>query len=154
MIEQTKEHFCWVRAVKPHEASHLTENDGVTNVTETGTPHSGPPQVDEATLARMRTTCPEVSWVQKTFSKFPPSPPVQQSSGPFERKTRALLGVRQMTTVHLERPVASFDLDIDMRPIFGSRAEALHWIESEAGIRFCEGALALSLICFTIVDGY
>ena len=155
MNEKTKEHFCWVRAVAPLKAPAPAQIDDGGLDEAIGKPESTEsPFTTEAVAERLRMSCPEVRWLAKPLKKFPPSPPVRlELADSLERTTRSVLGVQQMTTVHLEQPVARFDLDIDIRPIFGSRAEAWQWIESEEGRKYCNDASALSLICFAVVDG-
>ena len=147
---KTVEYFCWIRAVERHvSASGLGDADTVAIPVDTS-PQKSP--LDEAAIAEMRITCPQVQWRAIIDRHPPPSGPRMRGTTEaielFETRTRMILNAGQMTTVHLEQPVAPLDLDIDMRPIFGSRDDATSWIESPAGQRFSADAKALSLICF------
>lgn len=112
--------------------------------------------LNEAAIEEMRITCPAVQFSVDVRHHPPPSTPRTRGAGEpvgmFQPQTRNILEMGPMTTVHLEQPVAPLELDIDMRPIFGSRSDAMAWIESDAGQRFSEGAKALSLICFMVVS--
>ena len=147
MMEQVKEHFCWLKAAPPI----AVEDQDTPRAGEEDADKSEAAPIDDHLLARLKLTCPEVSWEEVVFSKWPPSPPIKSSLGPIDRKTRSVLGVQRMTTVHLEHPALPFEFGMEMMPIFGSRNEALQWIESNDGMKFCQGAKALSLICFTTV---
>lgn len=150
---KTSEYYCWIRAVGYENTTGL----GVSGASPAAADGSEKRQFEEAAVAELQMTCPEVTVRVGLDNKPPPSPPHSSPSSDHvarlvHKQQRSILNVSHMTTVHLEQPIARLDLDIDMRPVFGSRDDALRWIESDSGRRFCGAAKAISLICFTVMS--
>lgn len=151
-MENTREYFCWVRAADvpaTQEVAELTVQRSADYLPATDLSTMS----QEEAILHLRRSCPAVTQLVRTMHKDAPAPPTRALRvGPMEQRTRMVFAAEQMTTVHLERPVAPFELSIEIWPIFGSRMEALEWIESKPGRQFSDGAKALSLLCFAVMS--
>lgn len=144
MLEK-KEYFCWVRVVEL-SADRIAETTPPPQPTTAPLPDEGEQAVPRGI---------EIGWREKQERKYPPAPaPRMIADSPFQFTRRHVLGMQQVTTVHLEHAAPTvFPFDIELQPVFGDRNAAIRWIESDEGARFCENAKAVSLLCFASVGG-
>lgn len=155
-MQQKKEYFCWMRAVAKSTPPPPAEPQDTTGLpaADPAAAAQNPAAMEnlQDLLLRVRTTCPVVSWNEIPCKKFPPKPaPAPAGASPLVNTTRMVLGVQQMATVHLEHAAEGvFPLQMEMMPIFGTKNDAIQWIESPAGSTFCANAKAVTLVCFTI----
>lgn len=149
-MENAKEYYCWIRAVATVQREEAPAATG------------GSIRVSKEALTGMsakesaqflRNTCPAVTWLVEPQRKPTPAPPTWlQEVGPFQQRVGHLLGAERLMTAHLEQPEIQGDLQIDFRPVRGSRLEALAWLETPPGIEFAEGAKAMGLFCLSVAD--
>jgi hypothetical protein len=144
---EKKEYYCWVRVIELSAERAAEPAPAVPQPT----PAPLPEPADGAVLRGI-----EIGWREKPERKYPPAPPASQrmANSPFHFTRRHVLGMQQVTTVHLEHAAPTiFPFDIELQPVFGDKNSAIQWIESDEGARFCEDAKAVSLLCFASIGG-